>query len=84
MYNIFHISDWLPTFLSWANQSHLTDGLDLDGIDQSKALKTGKVARRDVVLEMFTSEDSHDGAESIAYRNGPWKIIQGKLFMNRP
>ena len=74
---IMHISDWLPTFLSWANASNLVDNLDLDGLDQSEALMTGKLIRRDVVLEMFTANDSHDGLESVAYRNGPFKIVQG-------
>ena len=34
--NMMHISDWLPTFLSWADSSHLAKSLKLDGIDQSK------------------------------------------------
>ena len=40
-----HISDWLPTFLSLARSSHLYQELDMDGLDQSKALATGKKVR---------------------------------------
>ena len=40
-----HISDWLPTFLSIARSSHLYQELDMDGLDQSKALATGKKVR---------------------------------------
>ena len=75
--HLVHISDWLPTFLSWAGASHLAADKDLDGLDQSEALKSGKLVRRDVVLEMVTKNDSHDGSESVAYRNGRFKIVQG-------
>ena len=34
--NIMHISDWLPTFLSWSGQSKLLKGVKMDGVDQSK------------------------------------------------
>ena len=34
-------SDWLPTFLSLANSSHLVEGLGLDGVDQTHAFRTG-------------------------------------------
>ena len=34
-------SDWLPTFLSLANSSHLVEGLGLDGVDQTEAFRTG-------------------------------------------
>ena len=81
MAQLFHISDWLPTFLSWADQSQLAKDLDLNGLDQSEALKSNKLVRHDVVLEMFTAEDSHDGTESVAYRVGPWKIIQGNIVL---
>ena len=77
--HIFHISDWLPTFLSWAGASHLVDGLGLDGLDQSVGLKSNKMVREDVLLELFTSTDSHDGSQSAAYRKGKYKIIQGNI-----
>ena len=77
LHHLVHISDWLPTFLSWAGASHLAADKDLDGLDQSEALKSGKLVRRDVVLEMVTKNDSHDGSESVAYRNGRFKIVQG-------
>ena len=35
-------SDWLPTFLSLANSSHLVEGLGLDGVDQTRAFRTGE------------------------------------------
>ena len=72
-----HITDWLPTFLSWAGASHLATDLDLDGLDQTEALQTGELVRREMVLEMYTKDDSHDGTESVAYRNGRFKIVQG-------
>ena len=34
--NMIHISDWLPTFLSWSGQSKLLKGVKMDGVDQSK------------------------------------------------
>ena len=35
-------SDWLPTFLSLANSSHLVEGLGLDGVDQTRAFRSGE------------------------------------------
>ena len=35
-------SDWLPTFLSLANSSHLVEGLGLDGVDQTEAFRSGE------------------------------------------
>ena len=34
--NMMHISDWLPTFISWSNNTKLLDGFKMDGVDQSK------------------------------------------------
>ena len=68
MAHIFHISDWLPTFLAWAGASHLVSGLALDGMDQSDALKYGLEVRKEVLLELFTDKESHDQSESAAYR----------------
>ena len=34
--NMIHISDWLPTFLSWNDKTNLLDNVKMDGIDQSK------------------------------------------------
>ena len=33
---MIHISDWLPTFLSWNDKTNLLDNVKMDGIDQSK------------------------------------------------
>ena len=44
--------------------------MKLDGLDQSEALKYGRQVRKDVLLELFTDQESHDGSESIAYRYG--------------
>ena len=33
---MMHISDWLPTFLSWSNSKHLIADIKIDGVDQSK------------------------------------------------
>ena len=33
---MIHITDWLPTFLSWSNAKHLLQNVKMDGIDQSK------------------------------------------------
>merc|ERR1711892_1620076 len=76
---MFHISDWLPTFLSWAGASDLVAGLGLDGLDQSDGLKQNKLVRKEVLLELFTSEDSHDGSQSASYRKGNYKVIQGNI-----
>ena len=52
--HMVHIADWLPTFLSWANSSHLKIGQNLDGLDQSIAFKYGKEVRKNVLTELFT------------------------------
>ena len=77
--HMFHISDWLPTFLSWAGSTKLVADLNLDGKDQSKALLANAAARNDVLLELYRAEDSHDGSESAAYRKGKYKLIQGNI-----
>ena len=77
---LVHISDWLPTFLSWANRSHLAPP-SLDGLDQSEALSSpSKVVRKEMVLEMVMPEESHHGTQSVAYRKGHYKIIQGNII----
>ena len=77
--HIFHISDWLPTFLSWAGSISLVEDLNIDGRDQSKALQDNSAIRNDVLLELYRSQDSHDGSESAAYRKGKYKLIQGNI-----
>ena len=39
----------------------------------------GLSKRGDVLLELFTVIDSHDGSQSAAYRRGKYKIIQGNI-----
>merc|ERR1719186_875416 len=79
MIHMIHISDWLPTFLSWAGASHLVAGLGMDGLDQTEALRDNVEVRTEVLLELFTDKESHDGSESAAYRKGKYKLIQGNI-----
>merc|ERR1719391_1745687 len=72
--HLVHISDWLPTFLDWANAPN-NPQLGLDGVSQTSTLIGGKAARTEVLLELFSSEQSHDGSESAAYRVGIFKLI---------
>ena len=59
--------------------SHLTNNQNLDGLDQSEAFKLGKEVRKDVLLELFTDQESHDGSESIAFRKGRYKLVKGNI-----
>merc|ERR1711879_72471 len=80
MKHLFHISDWLPTFLSWAGASScFVSNLNLDGMDQSEALTDHKMVRNDMVLEMVTSDDTHDQSQSMVYRKRQYKIMQGNF-----
>jgi len=72
-----HISDWLPTLLALSNQTHLIKNFNLDGIDQLESIKKGKKLRRSVLLDLYTSNDSHDGKSLVAYRKGNYKLISG-------
>ena len=60
-------------------KSHLTNNQNLDGVDQSEAFKSGKEVRKDVLLELFTDKESHDGSESIAFRKGRYKLVKGNI-----
>ena len=60
-------------------KSHLTNNQNLDGLDQSEAFKLGKEVRKDVLLELFTDKESHDGSESIAFRKGRYKLVKGNI-----
>ena len=80
MDHMVHISDWLPTFLSWAGRSDLASTLSLDGLDQSEALVSPhRLVRKEMVLEMVEAENSHHGTPSLAYRKGNYKIIQANI-----
>jgi len=74
--HLVHISDWLPTFLEWAN-APASNQLGLDGVSQADTLVGGKAARTEVLLELFSSLQSHDGSESASYRSGKFKLIAG-------
>ena len=77
---LVHISDWLPTFLSWAGRSDLLSGLHLDGLDQSPALTApGTKVREEMVLELVEPENTHDKIQNAAYRAGQYKIMQGNV-----
>jgi len=76
--HLVHISDWLPTFLDWANAS-TSPHLGLDGVSQTATLIGGKAARTEVLLELFSSDQSHDGSESAAFRAGRFKLIDGHM-----
>ena len=48
-------------------------------MDQSEALTEHKMVRNDMVLEMVTSNDTHDQSQSMAYRKRQYKIMQGNF-----
>jgi len=79
MKHMLHISDWLPTFLTWAGREDLLRGLYIDGLSQSKALKEDQKVRDEMVIEMVDPENSHEEIQSWAYRKGPYKIIMGNI-----
>ena len=54
----------------------MTNNQNLDGLDQSEAFKFDKEVRKDVLLELFTDKESHDGSESIAFRKGKYKFFK--------
>ena len=56
MTHMIHISDWLPTFLSWAGSG---------GLDQSQALRHNTQVRTEVLLELFTEKESHVGFVTV-------------------
>ena len=75
-----HISDWLPTFLSWSNSKHLLQGIeDIDGIDQSEALRSGESVRDEILLDMYFANESHDQKSMQAYIKGKYKLIVGDV-----
>jgi len=77
--SLIHVSDWLPTIMSWANAEHLLQGIPLDGIDQSETFKTEVGARNEVLLELYTRNDTHDKREMAAFRRGRYKVITGDM-----
>ena len=54
------------TFL--AGGSNLVEGLSLDGMDQGGVLRGEGVARDNILLDVYTGKDSHDGQWVRAYR----------------
>ena len=79
MNHMMHISDWMPTFLSWAGAKDSYKDLSLDGMDQTRALKKDKKVRDEVLIELFTEKESHDKTYSAGYRKGNYKFIQGNI-----
>jgi len=79
MKHMIHISDWLPTFLTWAGREDLLTGHHFDGKSQVKALKFDQKVRDEMVIEMVDPENSHDNIQSWVYRKGPYKIIMGNI-----
>ena len=79
MDKMIHISDWMPTFLSWAGAKDSYKDLSLDGMDQTRALKKDKKVRDEVLIELFTEKESHDKTYSAGYRKGNYKFIQGNI-----
>ena len=78
--HMVHIADWMPTFLAWADADlQLKKNLNLDGLDQSEAFKSGEVVRTNVLTALFTDQESHDGSELIAYRKGKYKLVKGNI-----
>merc|ERR1712240_393893 len=77
--HMLHVSDWLPTFLSWAGASELGKNIGLDGISQAKALASNKAVRTEVLLELLNGKQTHDGTHSKAYRDGKYKLIWGNI-----
>jgi len=79
MKHMIHISDWLPTFISWTRRTDLLKGLHIDGVSQARALKYNQRIRNELVIEMIDPEHSHDSIQSWAYRKGDYKIIMGNI-----
>merc|ERR1711953_619360 len=72
---LLHISDWMPTLLKVAGyEGDPSRDLQLDGVDQSEALRTGQNVREEMVYNL------KNNPLSGAYRKGPYKIIFGKKF----
>lgn len=75
---LFHVSDWFPTLARYAGISpaHLPD--EMDGIDQSDALKYNlKSPRTDMVYDLIDPLDSFFSEGMISFRHGDIKIIDG-------
>ena len=79
MKHMIHISDWLPTFLTWAGREDLLTGHHFDGKSQVRALKFDQKVRDEMVIEMVDPENSHDKIQSWVYRRGPHKVIMGNI-----
>ena len=51
---LMHISDWLPTFLSWSNAKTIINNIKLDGVDQSKVCRrlTKRLHNKGILKEL--------------------------------
>lgn len=81
---MMHVTDWLPTFVSWSHSPEMTKTqLNTDGFDFSEVLnKEPNTAiqnpRNEILLDMYyPGEAIWDGEGVVALRSGRWKFIQG-------
>jgi arylsulfatase A-like enzyme len=87
-YGLMHFSDWLPTLLSFAGVPANQFPKGLDGVDQTKALKSFRIdpvaanaapysTRKEVLYEMYYPEEFIFGEGLVAYRIGDYKLVKG-------
>ncbi|KAG5187121.1 alkaline-phosphatase-like protein [Tribonema minus] len=80
---LFHVTDWLPTFMemAWPGWSQTRDALELDGVSQWEALMSaaasGDAPRTELVYNLQESTSVTDNTTTLfgAIRQGNWKYI---------
>lgn len=84
--SMMHVSDWMPTLLSFAGIKHDDLPQHLDGFDFSSALRETPPGeqqsikngpRSEMLLEMYFPEEFIFGEGQEAYRIDDWKLIKG-------